>query len=292
VDDSTLVNHVNSVRNRQDAAYILLDDQDAESVVAAIYLLAGKGDKKYDETIQKLHDKTRPFKEDRWSVYDAHQGEAVLYYTTLAKADPKLKDTIVALKKEQAAKADLYKFRPELDLYLAYVRDDSYTWGSNQARANFANTNYEMIQYGLAADADKKSYIERAEGIVHSFHGVNPMQLVYLTNMSAYGAEDSANEIFHSWFRDGDPKFDSAKTSELGPAPGYVPGGPNHSYCPAKDHKCHTSLVTRQPSQKAYLDFNTSWAPDKEYDVSWEITEPAIYYQAAYVKMLSKFVGD
>jgi hypothetical protein len=50
--------------------------------------------------------------------------------------------------------------------------------------------------------------------------------------------------------------------------------------------------LTRQPSQKAYLDFNTSWAPDKEYDVSWEITEPAIYYQAAYVKALSKFVGE
>ena len=69
------------------------------------------------------------------------------------------------------------------------------------------------------------------------------MQLVYLTNMYAYGGEDCANEIFHSWFRDGDPKYDNAKTSELGPAPGYVPGGANHAYCPAKDHKCHTSLA-------------------------------------------------
>jgi hypothetical protein len=30
--------------------------------------------------------------------------------------------------------------------------------------------------------------------------------------------------------------------------------------------------------------------PDRDYDMSWEITEPAIYYQAAYVKLLSKFV--
>jgi hypothetical protein len=267
-----------------------LDDQDAESVVAAVYLLAATGDQKYDETIQKHIEKTRPFKDDRWSVYDAHQGEAALYYTTLAKAEPKLKDKIVGQKKQQAASVDLYGFKPDLDLYLAYMRDDTYTWGSNQARANFGNTNYEMVQYGLTADADKKSYVERAEGILHSFHGVNPMQIVYLTNMYAYGGDDCANEIFHSWFRDGDPKFDNAKTSELGPAPGYVTGGANHAYCPAKDHKCHTSLLTRQPSQKAYLDFNTGWAPDKEYDVSWEITEPAIYYQAAYVKILSKFV--
>ena len=141
-----------------------LDDQDAESVVAAVYLLAAKGDKKYAETIQKHLEKTRPFKDNRWSVYDAHQGEAVLYYTTLPKADATVKDKIVALKKKQAESVDLYKFRPELDLYLAYMRDDTYTWGSNQARANFGNTNYEMVQYGLASDADKKSYVERAEG--------------------------------------------------------------------------------------------------------------------------------
>ena len=42
-----------------------------------------------------------------------------------------------------------------------------------------------------------------------------------------------------------------------------------------------------QPPQKAYLDFNDGWPVN-----SWEITEPAIYYQASYIKLLSKFVGQ
>ena len=40
-----------------------------------------------------------------------------------------------------------------------------------------------------------------------------------------------------------------------------------------------------QPPQKAYKDWNTSWPEN-----SWEITEPAIYYQGAYVYLLSRFV--
>ena len=109
--------------------------------------------------------------------------------------------------------------------------------------------------------------------------------------MGAYGAERSCNEMFHTWFRDGDKRWDSAKDSEFGPAPGYVTGGPNKSYCENdKDHKCHNSEFRKQPAQKAYIDFNTAFEPTREYDSSWALTEPAIYYQAAYVKLLSKFV--
>lgn len=39
-----------------------------------------------------------------------------------------------------------------------------------------------------------------------------------------------------------------------------------------------------QPIQKSYRDWNTGWPQD-----SWEVTENGIYYQAAYVRALSKF---
>jgi endoglucanase len=267
-----------------------LDDQDQNTVEAAVYLYALTGDKAFEEAMKKNLHKTHAFKEDRWSVYGEVTGEALLYYTTLPNADASLKEKITSRKKDQAKSVDIYKLKPEQDLYLAFMRDESYHWGSNSPRANYGNNVYELIQYGLAADADKRTYLERAEGMLHSFHGVNPMQIVYLSNMYPYGATDSVNEIFHTWFFDG-TKWDNAKTSEFGPAPGYVAGGPNHSYCEgAKDHLCHDSLVARQPSQKAFLDFNTSWDPKKEFDQSWEITEPGIYYQAAYVLLLSKFV--
>jgi hypothetical protein len=272
-------------------ADVSLPDQDARAVVAAVYLFALTNDKQFEAFIDKNRGLTRPFKEDRWSVYDPPEGDAFLFYTTLPSANPELKRTILERKLEQWKSVDLYGMKPEKDLYRAFMREDSYHWGSNQPRANFGNTNYDLVQYKLVDGKQAESARDRAAGILHSFHGVNPMQLVYLTQMAAYGAERSENEIFHTWFRDGDARWDSAKDSKFGPAPGYVPGGPNKSYCSTDtDHKCNGSEFRKQPAQKAFMDFNTSWAPERDYDMSWALTEPAIYYQAAYVKLLSKFV--
>jgi endoglucanase len=274
-------------------ADVNLSDQDARAVVAAVYLYASTGDPQFDAFIAKNRDLTRPFKEDRWSVYEAPEGDALLFYTTLPKGKPELKQAILDRKLQQWKNVDFYGMKPNQDLYRAFMREDSYHWGSNQPRANFGSTNYDMVQYKLVNGEQAASARDRAAGILNSFHGVNPMGLVYLTQMGAYGAEHSCNEIFHLWFRDGDERWDSAKDSKFGPAPGYVPGGPNKSYCSGdgdRDHKCYASEFRKQPAQKAYMDFNTSWAPDRDYDMSWALTEPAIYYQAAYVKLLSKFV--
>ena len=89
------------------------------------------------------------------------------------------------------------------------------------------NTNYDLVLMPQLKPNETATFAERAEGLLNSFHGVNAMGIVYLTNMYGYGAERSVNQIFHTWFRDGDPTYDDAKASRLGPAPGYVPGGPN-----------------------------------------------------------------
>jgi hypothetical protein len=270
-----------------------LREQEQYAVASAVYLFALTGDKQYDDFVTKHHGITRPFVDDRWSVYDQSQGDALLFYATLPKATKATKDAIVARKKAQSTTADYYGFRPELDLYRAYVRKDSYHWGSNNARAGFGNTNYDVVQHALVAPAARQSFEERAAGILHSFHGVNPMQLVYLTNMYADGGDACADEAYHTWFRDKDPKWDNARTSELGPAPGYVTGGPNKDYCKDQkpgEHACASSPVRTQPPEKAYFDLNTSWDPPNPFDKSWEITEPAIYYQASYVRLLSKFI--
>jgi hypothetical protein len=270
-----------------------LTEQSQAAVASAVYLFALTGDRAYADYVQENYAFTRPFQEDRWSVYDQSQGDALLYYAALPNADAATKQAILTRKEAQANSEDLYKFRPELDLYRAFMRPDSYHWGSNNARASFANTNYDVLLHGLVPDAERPSYRERAAGILHSFHGVNPLQLVYLTNMYAFGGDACADEAFHTWFRDGHPKWDNARTSELGPAPGYVTGGPNKRYCEGQDateHACTRSPVRMQPPEKAYLDVNTGWEPRNPYDKSWELTEPAIYYQASYVRLLSKFV--
>jgi hypothetical protein len=40
-----------------------------------------------------------------------------------------------------------------------------------------------------------------------------------------------------------------------------------------------------QPPQKSYKDWNGGWP-----DSSWAVTEPGIYYQSAYIRLLSAFV--
>ena len=66
-----------------------------------------------------------------------------------------------------------------------------------------------------------------AADYLHYLHGVNPLGKVYLSNMYSLGAENSVNQLWHTWFFDG-IKWDDAKNSLYGPAPGYVVGGGLH----------------------------------------------------------------
>jgi len=274
-----------------------LAEQDQNAVVAAVYLFALTGKPDYDEYVLEHYASTEPFASEQWSLYRQHQGDALLYYTHLEKANGSAKNAILQRKLELSQSIDIFRMRPQFDLYRAFMRPGTYHWGSNNQRAATGNTNYDLIQHKLAkSPEDRQSFYDRAAGMLHSFHGVNPMQLVYLTNMYAVGGDACADEAYHTWFRDKDPKWDNARESELGPAPGYVTGGPNKEYCKGYfkdqtvDHACTRSPVRDQPPGKAYVDTNTSWEPSDPYDKSWEMTEPAIYYQASYVRLLSKFV--
>jgi hypothetical protein len=165
----------------------------------------------------------------------------------------------------------------------------AYVWGSNAIKAHMGNNFFNVVTYGLDA-ASNDEMTRAAAGYVHYFHGVNPLSLVYLTNMYDYDAENCANEIFHSWFADGSALWDRVGESTYGPPPGFVPGGPNPYYeCgDAADPACSPALVSPplgQPPQKSYKDFNAVWP-----EGSWSISEPSDGYQVAYIRLLSKFV--
>jgi hypothetical protein len=181
------------------------------------------------------------------------------------------------------------------DPYLAYL--SVYTWGSNQVKAGqgnmFADVSAFAIDPSSVATANK--YAAR---YVHYIHGVNPLGVVYLSNMSDAGATSSVTRFFHTWFAHGS-MWDAVGVSKYGPPPGYLTGGPNPGYtwdgcCPsgcgstANNALCGTaqpSPPSGQPAQKSYKDFNDSWPLD-----SWSVTEPDLGYQAQYIRLLSKFV--
>ncbi len=258
-------------------------EQDAVAVESAVYLFAITGGAPFDDYVKAHYRETRPYRDIGWSRYSPDQGEALLFYTTLPHADPTLKRTLLADKlKDTRAGNQVYGFNVHDDLYRAFLHDAQYHWGSNNPRANYGNSNLDVLSYRIGA-ADSETYRVRALEILHYFHGVNPFGMVYLSNMYSLGATLSVNEIYHTWFQPG-TRWSDARTSQCGPAPGYVPGGPNANA--AKDGVPERlAPPTRQPPQKSYRDWNANWPEN-----SWTVTEPAIYYQAAYVKLLSAFV--
>jgi hypothetical protein len=258
------------------------DEQKAGAVVAAVYLFAITDNAAYDDYIKQHYKELKPYHDEGWSRYKPEQGEALLFYTTLKRSNSALRSAILADKLGDAKSGShVYGFDPKDDLYRAFLHEPQYHWGSNNPRAQYGNSNMDIVTYGLDMSANE-TYKSRALGTLHYFHGVNPFAMVYLSNMYRYGATQSANEIYHTWFWRG-TKWSNALTSACGPAPGYITGGPNANA--VRDGVPATLMPPGgQPRQKAYKDWNAAWP-----DSSWAITEPAIYYQAAYVKLLSKF---
>lgn len=160
-----------------------------------------------------------------------------------------------------------------------------YTWGSNHTMSNWGLVPIFGARVGVS-EATTGNYTGRGEEYIHYLHGRNPLGMSYLTNMGAKGANAGAEkfpmDIFHTWFQGAN--WDGAN-SQYGPAPGYLVGGPNQS------GKCVETIAGRvlpegQPPMKMYVEGNV-WA---ECHSSWEFTEPGIYYQAAYVHLLSHYV--
>jgi hypothetical protein len=172
------------------------------------------------------------------------------------------------------------------DPYRAYMWAGHYTWGSNQLKANWAN----MFVYALNIGLDTTRHPEfraQAQHYLHYIHGRNPLGVNYLTNASGLGAEVSVMQPYHGWFQHGSPLYDGAG-SQFGPAPGYLVGGPNQFFSVS-----WISPPFGQPPLKAWRDWNTAWNPSQQANEnSWEITEPAIYYQAAYTLLLAEFTPD
>ena len=184
------------------------------------------------------------------------------------------------------------------DAYMAYMADQNYTWGSNTFKARQAMLLDNIEFYNLSGNSQFK---DAAEGYLHYFHGVNPNDICFLSNMNQSGAEKSVNSFYHAWFTDGNALWDEVGVSVYGPPPGFIPGGANPTYsldaCCNNDCgsnianlMCNQDFVTpplNQPIQKSWRDWNAGWPQN-----SWTITEVAIYTQAAYIKLLSRFVSE
>jgi len=233
--------------------------------------------------------------------FESGQQDMLLYYASLSSATTSVANDIKNNYQNsmQTNNTDnLPVYLNQTDAYRAYLSNNNYTWGSNTTKGRQGIMFMNMIRYNLNP-ANNTNYREAALGFVNYFHGINPTAFAYLSNMGNFGAENSINEFYHSWFTDGSVLWDRVGTSTYGPPPGYIPGGPNPSYAvdaccpsscgsPGNNALCNATLVTpplNQPIQKSYRDWNTNWPQN-----SWTITECGIYTQASYVRLLSWFL--
>lgn len=188
---------------------------------------------------------------------------------------------------------------PDKDGYRSYIRD--YNWGSNSAKSS-NGVLFELLSEANIAGLDKGYYRNYAEDYVHYIHGVNPLGYVYLSNMESYGAENSVPGIYHEWFHVSSEKWAFAKAGSVGPAPGYLTGGPNSRYawnacCDQGNTGCgsasnHALCLTQerpvgQPVSKMYDNVTRGWPLD-----GYKLTEPSIGYQVNFIHLLSKFVEE
>ncbi|GAB5399941.1 MAG: glycoside hydrolase family 9 protein [Aureisphaera sp.] len=243
---------------------------------AAVHLFDLTSDSTYNDYIMANVANLEQIDTDFWGPYFMEVNDALIYYTLLPGADPATINTIITswLATVNNDWNDFFGFS-ENDLYRSQIPDWSYHWGSNQAKSGYGLINL-LAKKSNFFPSSNEDFDQQIDEILHYFHGVNPQGMVYLSNMYEVGADRSANEIYHTWFADG-TVYDNAITSPIGPAPGFVTGGPNAQFSVS-------SLVPPfgQPQQKSYLDFNDGFPNN-----SWEITEPAVYYQAAYLRLLA-----
>jgi hypothetical protein len=270
-----------------------------KKIAAAIYLFEITGDPAYRDFVDANYTEVNMMQWTYVFPYQEENQDMLLYYARLSSATTSVANAINSTYQTGLAGGDnMPSYNENWDPYGAYL--DSYTWGSNNTKAKQGLIFAANRTYGLDSSLDTDA-MAAAERYIHYIHGVNPLGLVYLSNMYEYGAENSVNEFYHTWFTDGSADWDRVGTSRYGPAPGFLTGGPNPEYswsscCNAsscgspEDNAVCTSIsldpLLNQPDQKSYLDFNTSWPLN-----SWSVTENSCGYQTSYIRLLSKFVS-
>ena len=249
--------------------------QEETSLATAVYLFALTGDSQYQDFLLSRAHNLHQLNNDYWTPYTLHIGDALIRYAFLPGHDEDLANDIEAsLTQFNINNWENYLHSTGDNLYHAYMPLASYHWGSNEVMSAAGILQFQVMPWG---NQPESVYREKALAHVHYLHGFNPLAACYMTNMEAAGAEASMTQMYHTAFGEG-TIFDSTEDGD-GPPPGYVVGGPNKNFTVQS-----ISPPAGQPAEKSYLDWNDDWP-----SYSWEITEPSIYNQAVYVRLIANF---
>jgi hypothetical protein len=278
-------------------------DRTENRVYAAYYMYELTGQKSY---LALFDSNYKNFPLTQWSSsmdsYRTSQHFLYFLYMNCPDATPSVVTDLKTKMNTAFNKSADYAGKLNQDGYRSFLK--GYNWGSNKLKSDMGTTFYLWAENDMEP-GKSALYKSAAEDYLHYIHGVNPFNWVYLTNMNSYGASKSLTSIYHTWFAPG-TEWDKAGVSEYGPAPGYVPGGPNPGfnveqgqmgiewsnnlwgYKPTAHEKELGDYIVNNlvgsPPAKMYMDINDNWPIN-----TWEISEPSCGYQTAYIRLLSKF---
>ncbi len=280
-------------------------------VAATVWLWEITGNNTYHNEFLNYYD-TEPsmyvnFKPTEWGMYQTYASDALEYYLGLNNANSGAKSIINAARSQAVANP---KFVITSNENLYRFKNTQNHWGNTKPAANMGNSALAFSKTG-ANNANNKLFKKRALNILHGFHGVNALQMAYLTNMKSssrirWGAESSINAIFHTMFKDGS-NYDNTQENN-GPVPGYLTGGPTTQWISAFSWpeipgdpspykvqlgtRVYNAFMVDQPKDKLYTE-NTDAYDEQRNQLMWPyvLNENSITYQSAYVKLLANFVG-
>lgn len=274
-------------------ADVSIPEQEKIASVAAVYLFEATGDETYNTFLKENLEKQKPYIPDNSDAYLTAYHTALIDYTTNPKADATLKKLIIDGQKRDIEKVTwFYGWQDTLSLYRSYTSDPSFHWGSIMPMCGTGIVNHIAVQNGLSGK-NTSDFKKKALGIVHFVNGINPFNTVYISNMYELGGDNCVNRIYHECYTR-NSKWGDTKTA-IGPPPGYLTGGPNKQF--KRDDCCNgwcnnqelckvdVSCAMNQPVLKTYIDENYAWPVN-----TWQFSEPAIYYQAYYIRLLAPFV--
>lgn len=278
---STYDNSGFSSANPEDSA----EEQAEKRTGAAMLLYRATGAQSYRDYADANYTDIRPIAWDYWYPFQPTIQDIALCYADFLPASSAVRADILesfTFSTTGNNPSMFPAYQNQTDAYRAFLADNDYVWGSNMWLSVQGNMYSSMNRLGLNM-TDSTAFKNAALGYVHRLHGINPLTKVMLTHADGFGADNFCNEMYHAWFDD-NTIYDNAETSATGPAPGFVTGGVNPYFAPDPAYGGTISPPQNQPVLKSYKDWNSTWPEN-----SWEITEPAIYYQAAYIQLLAPF---
>jgi hypothetical protein len=170
---------------------------------AAVFLYEITGQSTYRSFVEANYTQIEGISSWWWNPYETAVQDALLFYCTLPGAGAAVISNIHNYKQSSMnGSSFMGAWNTGADAYRAPMPDAQYHWGSSEVKAHTALLFDEQATYGLDA-GQATNYRAAAAGFVHYMHGVNPLAMAYLSNMYGYGAENCANQIYHSWFWNG-----------------------------------------------------------------------------------------